>query len=162
MKGEAIIVIVFLLAVMPPIATAQGRRAGTGSDGMDPPDLQHILASASSPSGNGAKLLAFEPEIPLGPADVVKKYEDEMGFISQRLSAEIASISQSALANQMTRGRAEYLMRECYQTAMMQYAVLSALHDILEHDVAQAAAKRPGSATQSDTVVVVQPQAQLE
>jgi phage I-like protein len=79
-----------------------------------------------------------------------------MALITQRLSADLMSISQANRANQITRDKAEYLIQERYQVAMMQHEVLSALHDSVEHDLAQAA-ERSGRATQSDTAVVVRP-----
>jgi len=58
----------------------------------------------------------------------------------------------------MNREQAEYLLQQTYQTAMMQYQVLSALHDVLKHDIDEAAgqqARQSLKATSSDTVLVV-------
>jgi hypothetical protein len=92
----------------------------------------------------------------LGPVDVLKGYEDEMNFLAQSLSAELVRIAQANRTNQITRAEAEYLIQERYQVAMMQHEVLSALHESVQHDHDQAA-KRLGSASQSDSAVVVQP-----
>ena len=71
-------------------------------------------------------------------------------------SADLIGIMQANRANQITRAEAEYLIQERYQVAMMQHEVLSALHDGLEHDLAQIPT-RPGRFGSSDTAVVVQP-----
>jgi hypothetical protein len=121
--------------------------------------MEKVLANvATQPNGALATVVAAKPEIPLGPLDVLKGYENEMTLVAQRMSAEVASISQAVQGNQITREQAEYLIQERYQVAMMQHQVLSALHDSLDHDVAQAAAaaKRP-STPDSDTAVVVEP-----
>jgi len=103
-----------------------------------------------------AHLLAFQPAIPMGPVDVLKAYEDGMTLIAQRLSDELMSISLASRANQITRDEAEHLILDRYQVAMMQHAVLSALHDSLEHDIAQAT-KRHERGRQPDTPDFVQP-----
>jgi hypothetical protein len=65
---------------------------------------------------------------------------------------------QAQQTNQIAREQAEYLLQQRYQMAMMQYQVLSALHDVLKHDIDEAAgqqARRSLRATSSDTVLVV-------
>lgn len=102
------------------------------------------------------RLLAFQPAIPLGPVDVLKSYENAMAMIAQRLSAELTSITQAHRANQITGDRAEYLIQDRYQVAMMQYDVLSALHNGLDEDIARAA-KLPASFGEPDKGIVAQP-----
>jgi hypothetical protein len=150
MKSRLIVVAVCSLVVMPRVAVAQ-------TLAMEPPPLPlSAFANITQPDGGIARLFAFQPAIPLGPVDVLKGYEDGMTLIAQRLSADLISISQANRANEITRDEAEYLIQERYQVAMMQHEVFSALHDTLEHDLAQAT-KRPVRASQSDTSVVVQP-----
>jgi len=103
-----------------------------------------------------AEVVAITPEIPLGPLDVLKAYEQDMTLVAQKMSAEVASISQAQEANQITREQAEYLIQEKYEVAMMQFQILSALHDALGHDVAQSAAHAKRLRSESDTAVVVQ------
>ena len=119
------------------------------------PFLPHAVTTASQSDEVIARLFVSQPAIPLGPVDVLRAYEDGMTLIAQRLSAELTSISQANRANQITRDEADYLIQDRYQVAMMQREVLSALHDSLQHDLAQAA-KQPDRASQSDTAVVVQ------
>ncbi len=113
----------------------------------------------SEPNWELASAVATKPEIPLGPLDALKEYENEMTVIAQRMSAEMANISQAQQANQITREQAEYLIQERYQVAMMQFQTLSALHDALGRDVAQAAAvaKPPDTTVEPDAAVVVEP-----
>jgi len=89
----------------------------------------------------------------------LKEYENEMTVIAQRMSAEMANISQAQQANQITREQAEYLIQERYQVAMMQFQTLSALHDALGRDLAQtsAAAKHSNTTAEPDAAVVVEP-----
>jgi len=155
MKSRLIVLAVCLLVVMPRVAVAQTPPATRAIAAAEPPPLpQHAFANTTQPDGVIARLFAFQPDIPLGPVDVLKGYQDEMTLISQRLSAKLISISQANRANQITRDQAEYLIQGSYQVAMMQYEVLSALHDNLQHDLAQAA-KRP-RVSQSDTAVLTQ------
>jgi hypothetical protein len=116
----------------------------------------HTFANTSQPDWDIARLLAFQAVIPMGPVDVLKAYEDGMTLVAQRLSDELISISRANLANQITRDEAEHLILDRYQVAMMQHAVLNALHHSLEHDVAQAARRYDG-VSPPDIPVFVEP-----
>jgi len=154
MKFRLIAVVGCLLVVMSHVATAQTLRASRASATEEPPVLP-AGPTASQSAEIIATLFESSPAIPLGPVDVLRAYEVGMSLIAQRLSAELSSISQANRANQITRDQAEYLIQDRYQVAMMQREVLSALHDSLQHDLAQAA-KQPDRASQSGTAVVVQ------
>ena len=101
--------------------------------------------------------MALKPEMPLGPQDVLKSYEVAMSIVADKTSADFSGIVQAQQANQITREQAEYLLQQRYQVAMMQYQVLSALHDVLKHDIDQATlqSKRSLKAAGSDEVLVV-------
>jgi hypothetical protein len=144
------------LAVM--AGTALAQKARKGAD-VEPPPLEKVLAGSGKIPNNAqlAELMAIKPELPLGPTDVLKEYEHGMALIAQAMSADVVNISRAQEANQVTREQAEYLIGERYQIAMMQYQVLSALHDVLERDVAEEAtrAKRARAGAGLDTAVVV-------
>src|SRR5208337_973973 len=155
MRRRSIVGGVLLLSVMAASSLAQTARRGTD---VEPPALEKILANAKSPAAAQlADLMEIQAELPLGPTDVLKEYEQAMVLIAQSMTAEVASISREQEANQISRKQAEYLIGERYQVAIMQYQVLSALHDVLEHDVAEEAAraKRMRNIAESDTAVVV-------
>ena len=140
MKSRSIVAALMLLAIVPIMAMAQKPRAARASPAVAPPALERVLASVSSQ-----------------PDDILKDYESEMIMITQGLDTDLAGILQAARANQITREKAEYLIQERYQVAIMQHQVLSALHDRMEHDMAEAAAaKRSAAGSQSDQAVVVQ------
>jgi hypothetical protein len=155
MKVRSLVGALLSLAVMAGTALAQGARKGAD---VAPPSLEKALASAPTPdNAQLAELIAVKPELPLGPADVLREYEQGMALIAQGMSAEFVTISRAQQANQVTREQAEYLIGERYQIAMMQYQVLSALHEALERDMAQEAArtKRARGSAGPDTAVVV-------
>ena len=158
MKSRLMVVALCLLVYMPHVAFAQRHRASrkTAAPLAPPFLLLHNLADISQPDGMIGRLIAIQPTIPLGPVDVLKAYENGMTLIAQRLSADLVGISQAKMAHQITRDEAEYLILERFQVAMMQHEVLSALHDGLEHDLAQILT-RPGRFSSSDTAVIVQP-----
>lgn len=146
-----------LLSLSVIAGTALAQMARKSAD-VEPPPLEKVLASAKIPNNAQlAELMAIKPELPLGPIDVLKEYVRDMALIAQGMSADVADISRAQEANQITREQAEYLIGERYQIAMMQYQVLSALHDALERDVAEEAtrAKRARGGAGSDTAVVV-------
>jgi DNA-binding MarR family transcriptional regulator len=78
--------------------------------------------------------------------------------VADKTSADFSVIVQAQQTNQITREQAEYLLQQSYQVAMTQYQVLSALHDVLKHDIDEAAgqqARQSLKTTSSDTVLVV-------
>jgi hypothetical protein len=154
MKSRLIIVAVCLLVVMSHVAVAQTPRASRAIATAESPSLPHTVTTASHSDEVIKRLSVSQPPLPLGPVDVLRAYEDGMTLIAQRLSAELTSISQANRVNQITRDEADYLIQDRYQVAMMQRQVLSALHDSLQHDLAQAE-KQPDRDSQSDTAVVV-------
>jgi hypothetical protein len=120
--------------------------------------LDSVLAGTSTQSNPVlSDLIAFKPEIPLGPQDVLKAYEIAMNMLSDKTSSDFSQIVQAQQANQITRGRAEYLLQQRYEVAMIQYQVLSALHDVLQHDIEAETQKAKASVNtaRSDTVLVV-------
>jgi hypothetical protein len=158
MKMRSLVGALLSLAVMAGTALAQMARKNAD---VEPPPLEMVLASAKTPNNAQlADVMAIKPELPLGPSDVLKEYEQGMALIAQGMSADVVNISRAQEANQVTREQAEYLIQERYQIAMMQYQVLSALHDLLERDMAQEAARanrERGGAGQDTAVVVALP-----
>jgi hypothetical protein len=106
---------------------------------VDAPALDIILLGGGMQSDPViSDLSAFRPETPLGPSDVLKSYEIAMSLVADKTANDFAVIVQTQQANQITRERAEYLLQQRYQIAMMQYQVLSSLHDVLKHDIDEA------------------------
>ena len=82
----------------------------------------------------------------------------DLSSVADKTSADFSVIVQAQQTNQITREQAEYLLQQRYQLAMMQYQVLSALHDVLKHDIDEAAGQQASQSlktTKSDTVLVV-------
>jgi hypothetical protein len=125
---------------------------------VDAPPLERVLSGASTQSNAVlSDLSALKPELPLGPQDILKSYEIAMGMVADKTSADFSVIAQAQQANQITREQAEYLLQQRYQLAMMQYQVLSALHDVLKHDIDEANQQGTRSLKNSsaNTVLVV-------
>jgi hypothetical protein len=121
----------------------------------------HIQKAAAQPLTSSDEALAdvldVKPQMPRGPVDILREYEDQMSLISQTFSAEMGLITQAVYQGQVTREQAEYLMQQRYQMAMMQYEVLNALHDSLAFDLSRTSVARHSPASDTDTTVVVQP-----
>ena len=156
MKTRQILITILILATVWHSATAQPKKKNIP---VDAPPLESILAGTSMQSNPVlSDLIALKPEMPLGPQDVLKSYEIAMSMVADRTSADLSVIVQAQQTNQITREQAEYLLQQSYQVAMMQYQVLSALHDVLKHDIDEAAgqqARQSLKTTSSDTVLVV-------
>jgi hypothetical protein len=156
MKTRQILLTTLILATVWHTAAGQPKKNNMQ---VDAPPPESILASTSMPSDAVlSNLIAVKPEMPLGPEDVLKSYEIAMNMVADKTSADFVVIVQAQQTNQITRQQAEYLLQQSYQMAMMQYQVLSALHDVLKHDIDKAAgpqARQSLKATNSDNVLVV-------
>lgn len=156
MKFRQIPIIIVILGTVWQTAAAQPKKKNVQPDALPP---ESILAGTSVQSDRVlSDLTALKPERPLGPQDVLKSYEIAMSMVTEKTSVDFSAIVQAQQANQITREKAEYLLQQSYQMAMMQYQVLSALHDVLKHDIDEAAEQqaRPSlKKTSSDTVLVV-------
>ena len=156
MKTRQILFSILILATTWHAAAAQPKKKNIQADAPPP---ESILAGASLQSNPVlSDLIALKPEMPLGPLDVLKSYEIAMNMVADKTTADFFVIVQAQQTNQLTRQQAEYLLQQSYQMAMMQYQVLSALHDVLKHDIDKSAeqqARQSLKATNSDTVLVV-------
>ena len=156
MKTRQILLTTLILATVLHTAAAQPKKKNIQADAPPP---ESILASTSMQSNPVlSDLIALKPEMPLGPEDVLKSYEIAMNMVADKTSADFVVIVQAQQTNQITRQQAEYFLQQSYQMAMMQYQVLSALHDVLKHEIDKAAgqqARQSLKATNSDTVLVV-------
>ena len=155
MKARQIMVFVVIIASVCHTAAAQPKKKKIQ---VDAPSIESVLAGTSIQSGNVlSDLMASKPEMPLGPQDILKSYEIAMSVVADKASADLLVIVQAQQANQITREQAEYLVQQRYQTAMMQYQVLSALHDVLKHDIDEAKQQATSllKTTRSDTVLTV-------
>lgn len=155
MKLRTLLVAIAILGTLLQLAAAQPKKKNIQAD-VPPPE--NILAGTSLQSNPVlSDLIALKPEIPLGPQDVLKAYEIAMNLLSDKTSADFSLIVQAQQGNQITRGQAEYLLQQRYEIAMMQYQVLSALHDVLRHDIDEATQKAKASVNtaRSDAVLVV-------
>jgi hypothetical protein len=163
MTSRLIVVAFCALVFVPPVVVGQTPRVPRANAAAEaPPNLPpQAFADTSQTNEVIERLLAIQPAIPLGPVDVLKSYENEMAMIAHRLSAELTSISQAHRANQIMGDRAEYLIQNRYQVALMDFDVLSALHDGLEEDIARAA-KLPASFGEPDKGIVAQPTSSMD
>ncbi len=155
MKSRKILIAIVILGTVWHTAAAQPKKKIK----VDTPPPEGILAGTSVQSNPVlSDLVALKPEMPLGPQDILKSYEIAMSLVADKTSADLSVIVQAQQTNQITREQAEYLLQQSYQMAMMQYQVLSALHDVLKHDIDEAArrqARQSLETTSSDTVLVV-------
>jgi len=155
MKSRQILIPMVMLATLWRTAAAQPKKNNIQAEA---PPLESILATTSiRPNAVLPDLIAFKPEMPLGPQDVLKSYEIAMSLLADKTSADFSVIVQAQQTNQITREQAEYLLQQSYQMAMMKYQVLSALHDVLKHDIDEAAEQqaRQSLKTTSSEVLMV-------
>lgn len=155
MKARLLVSVTLLLAAVP---LAFAHKVSTNKRTVEPPQIQTAIAQPGTQVDVAiAYVLAFAPEMPLGPVEILRQYEDQMTLISQTFSAEMALITQAVHQGQITRDQADYLMQQRFQIAMMQYEVLSALHDSLAFELSRTPVSPHSQASEAETTVVVQP-----
>jgi hypothetical protein len=155
MKFRQILIAIVILGPVWHTAAAQPKKKNIQADA--PPPESTLAGTSMQSTPVLSDLIALKPEMPLGPQDVLKSYEIAMSLVADKTSADFSVIVQAQQTNQITREQAEYLLQQRYQMAMMQYQVLSALYDVLKHDIDEAAgqqARQSLKATSSDTVLV--------
>jgi hypothetical protein len=155
MKSRQILIAIVGLATMWHSATAQAKKKNTQ---VDAPPLEGVVARTNDqPNAVLSDLIAPKPEMPLGPQDVLKSYEIAMSLVADKTSSDFAVIVQAQQANQISREQAEYLLQQTYQVAMIRYQVLSALHDVLQHDIDETTQQARSSlkTASHDTVLMV-------
>jgi Spy/CpxP family protein refolding chaperone len=82
-----------------------------------------------------------------------------MASIAGQLSTDLGAIANAVGTGQITRAQGEYVSAERYQVATMQFQLLSALHAILEADIARTPAARtdPSPPPAGEIVLVAMP-----
>ena len=155
MKSRQVFIAILIFATMWQTAVAQPKKKKSQAEALPPASI--LVGSSMQSNPLTSDLIALDPEMPLGPQDVLKSYEIAMSLVADKTSSDFTVIVQAQQTNQITREQAEYLLQQTYQVAMMQYQVLSALHDVLKHDMDEATqqAKSSLKTTSSDTVLVV-------
>jgi len=149
MKSRQILIAIMILATMWHASAAQANKKDIQ---VEAPPLEKVLI------GTGTELNAvlsdlteIKPEMPLGPQDVLKSYEIAMSLVAEKTSSDFSVIVQAQQANQISREQAEYLLQQTYQVAMMQYQVLSSLHEVLRHEIDEAAQREKDSLKTAST-----------
>jgi hypothetical protein len=111
-----------------------------------------------------ADLVKVTPVIPRGPRDLLRDYDLEMAAIAGQLSTDLGAISNAVGTGQITREQGEYVSGELYQVATMQFQLVSALHAMLEADIARTPAVRkdPNPSPAGEVVLVAMPFSSLQ
>ena len=155
MKPRLLALAIFLLAAVP---LALSQKVSTNGRAVEPPQIQKAVAqSGTQVNETVADVLAAQPEMPRGPVEILREYENDMTLVSQTFSAEMAVISQAVQRGQITREQADYLMQQRFQIAMMQYEVLNGLHDSLAFEISRTPVAQQSQAPAAETTIVVQP-----
>jgi hypothetical protein len=132
---SSIAVLVLSLFARPQAFSAAVGRADAD---IPAPDVRYFVP----PEDNAvlAEVLRVDPQLPRGPNDILEGYEAEMANITSQMSQDLGEICEAMEKAQLSTEQGEYLARERYQIATMQFQLLTALHAILEQSVAQASA----------------------
>src|SRR5689334_8481293 len=110
--------------------------AGNDSSAIDTTSIS--ATTQVKPSNSLQEALSVPSAAPLGPRDLIAEYENGMSDVGNRMASDLASISEAVQKKELTREEAEAIIGERYKLAMMQFQLLSALHDMAVEDLAQS------------------------
>jgi hypothetical protein len=155
MKTKVVVALVVCIVTssQPAFTAVRSKLAG---DDSPPPGA---MACVSADGAHVLKeILAITPTVPLGPHDLLRGYESETASIAKRLSTELGVITNAVGTGQISREQGGYVSGERYRVAMMQFQLFSALHAMLEADIARTPAARTDSTrSPAGEMVVVAP-----
>jgi len=120
---------------------------------------------ATTEADNLASVLALPSATPRGPQDLLQEYEEGMRAITQQFSGKLVAVAAAVQRGELTREQGESISDEQYQSAQMQFDLLSALREILQQDIARAATAprpAPGTSEQNEIVMVALPFSSLQ
>jgi hypothetical protein len=158
MKAKVIVAFLFsIVAASQPAFTAVPRKVHDD----EPPHVAMVRVSADN-AHVLAHIAEISPVIPRGPRDVLRDYELEMASIAERLSIDLGAISNAVATGQITREQGEYASGERYQVAIMHFQLFSALHTILEEDIARTPSVPEPAPSLSAEMVVAMPFSSLQ
>jgi hypothetical protein len=147
MKNKSILAMLFSLVIFPFAVFAQAQPSSNKVQVS--PNAGVVTGGQNNDAEALADVLAVQPSMPLGPADLLKEYEQAMAVTAQKFSADVQNIAAAVQQNQITEDQGEYLCNEAYQLAMMQFQAFSGLHDMLEQELSQKPAQDAGPAPES-------------
>jgi hypothetical protein len=154
-KARLLVLTTLLFAAVP---LAFSQKVSTNKRTVQPPQSHNVIAQTGTQLDEAvADVLAFPPQMPSGPVEILREYENDMTSISQTFSAEMALIAQAVHQGQITREQADFLMQQRFQVAMMQYEVLNGLHDALAFEISRTPVAPHAQASEAETTIVVQP-----
>src|SRR5256885_14287223 len=140
MKNNCILTIVLALSTTPFAAAAQTQ---SSKNPEAAPSATVLTGSRDGDAEALADVLAIQPPVPLGPLDLLKEYEQAMASTAQGFNAQVSQIAEAVQQGQITEDQGEYLCREAYQLAMMQFQAFSGLHDMLEEELSHTPSAAP-------------------
>lgn len=135
MKNHWILSTVLALVATPFAASAQVN--ALSKDGGPTSASSLMTGVPDRAAAELVNVLAIPTPVPLGPSDLLNEYEQAMASTAEGFNAEVNRIAQAVQQKQITEDEGEYLCKEAYQLAMMQFQVLSGLHDMLEEEITQ-------------------------
>ena len=133
----------------------------TLSASAESPDDNAQSASINMPSpglGNSVltDVLTTPSDVPRGPQEMLQDYEAEMGAITQRFSANMATIAQAVQSGQLTSDDAQKISADQYDMAQMQFELLSTWRDMVAQDLVNysKAQSKPAPTQESNDIVM--------
>jgi LTXXQ motif family protein len=159
LKTTLIIICLFSIIA---VSTPAFLKAQNSADELQTPEVAAITPATRSEILTS--IIAIPSATPRGPDDRLRDYERGMATIAQQFSAQLRTIVQSVQSGQLSREQGEQLTGEQYQIARMQFELFSALHRMLQQDLARATVVRyePAPSEEREIVMVALPFSSLE
>jgi hypothetical protein len=99
-----------------------------------PPSVREVIG-ALLPDDAGIAAVFTRNEAPLGPRDILQAYEQQMVVAALDTCESLSQIATAYRLGNLSDSQAEYATRETYALGLMQFQLLSTLHDILNYKI---------------------------
>ena len=154
--------IIICLSSILTVATKAFPEVQNSADKVQPPEV--VALTPATQSEILTSMLASPPAIPRGPYDLLRDYESGMAAIAQQFSSKLRTIVQGVQRGQLSREQGEQIIGEQYQIVRMQFELLSALHNMLQQDLARTTVVQyePAPSGERDIVMVALPFSSLQ
>lgn len=100
-----------------------------------PPAVTDVIGALAPDNSSIAFVLTTNEQLPLGPRDILQAYEQDMAVTALATCESLAQIASAYRQGDINDEQAEYASRQTYAIGLMQFQMLSTLHDILDSKI---------------------------
>ena len=115
-----------------------------------PPAISDVIRALPPDNSSMMLVLTMNDELPLGPRDILEAYKQGMAVTALATCDGLAQIASAYSQGDISDEQAKYASLQTYALGLMQFKMLSTLHDILDSKIEKDAEKDAEPSSQMD------------